>query len=52
VVDIADPANPREIGHWGGSGRGRLFVWGVVPHNDLILASDMGYGLYILRHEP
>jgi hypothetical protein len=64
VVDLADPAHPREVGYFvppaGGSapdgvrapGGGRSFpmVWGVYPAKGLVFASEMASGLWIFRH--
>ena len=56
VIDISQPARPREIGSWDGEGKPEtappVFIWGVAPHGDLILASDMNHGLYILKVGP
>jgi hypothetical protein len=53
VVDISRPAAPREVASWTGAGRpadaGAVNVWGVAVRGDLVLASDLGYGLYVLR---
>ena len=55
VLDIADPRRPREIGFWAGAGAPAdappVDIWGVMPHGDLLLASDRHFGLYILRAE-
>jgi hypothetical protein len=56
VIDISRPSAPREIGHWAGagapSGAPGVDIWSVVPHGDLLLASDRNYGLYILKLKP
>jgi hypothetical protein len=66
VVDLADPAHPREVGYFvppaGGTapdgvqapGGGTSFplVWGVYPANNLVFASEMGSGLWIFRYRP
>jgi hypothetical protein len=60
VLDITDPAQPREIGHYvppfdpGTPQRFGQFplVWGVVEHNGLVLLSDMQSGLWVLRDVP
>jgi hypothetical protein len=55
VVDIADPTQPREIGHFVPPplpGTASAVVWGVVEHQGLILLSDMQSGLWILRDLP
>ncbi len=53
VIDISKPAAPREVAAWTGAGRpadaGPVDVWGVAVRGDLVLASDRGYGLYVLR---
>jgi choice-of-anchor B domain-containing protein len=59
VVDISDPANPREIAFFvpppqvdrRGFLGGRPAVWGVYVQNDLIFISDINTGLYILRRQ-
>jgi hypothetical protein len=55
VIDIADPSAPRELASWTGAGAPsdeQMSIWSVVPHNGLLLASDMEFGLYILKFEP
>jgi hypothetical protein len=60
VLDITDPAQPREIGHYvppfepGTPQRFGAFPlnWGVVEHNGLVLLSDMQTGLWVLRDVP
>lgn len=56
VIDISQPASPREIGLWIGEGAPAdapaVDIWSVVPHGDLLLASDRNFGLYILKLEP
>ena len=60
IVDISDPANPREVGYFvppdstalSGETSSRPMVWGVVKQGDLLFASDMNYGLWILRFSP
>ena len=53
MLDIANPAAPRETGFWRGAGAPAdappVNIWGVVPHNGLLLLSDMSFGLYIVR---
>lgn len=59
VLDISDPTRPREIAsfvpppHPDPTGRGfnpdRAMVWGVFVQDDLVLLSDMNFGLYIVR---
>jgi hypothetical protein len=53
VVDISKPSAPRELASWTGAGRpagaGPVDVWGVAVRGDLVLASDRGFGLYVLR---
>jgi hypothetical protein len=54
VIDISDPSSPRETSSWTGEGAPEdapeVEIWSVVPHGDLLLASDRNYGLYILKH--
>ena len=54
VIDISDPANPRESAFWAGEGAPEgappVDIWSVVPHRDLVVASDRDFGLYILKH--
>jgi hypothetical protein len=58
VLDIADPTQPREIGHYIPPGRavngGTPFssVQDVLEHNGLILATEASDGLWILRDVP
>jgi hypothetical protein len=56
VVDISNPCTPREIGFWRGAGAPAdapaVNIWSVVPHGDLLVASDRNFGLYILRQTP
>lgn len=66
VVDLADPAHPREVGYFvpPASGTapdevrapagGRTFplVWGVYPAKGLVFASEMASGLWIFRYRP
>lgn len=60
IVDISQPSAPREIASYVPAGvPDRLnfwlpgqafpFVWGVYPTGTLVLASDINYGLYVLR---
>ena len=63
VVDLSDPARPREIASFvppspsprqtaapAQSGRRDMpVVWGVYPWKDLVLASDMNSGLWVFR---
>ncbi|MHB8766403.1 MAG: PA domain-containing protein [Deferrisomatales bacterium] len=55
VIDISEPSVPLEIGSWTGEGAPEtappVDIWGVVPHRGLIMASDRGFGLYILMLE-
>ena len=55
VIDIANPAAPVEVGHWSGAGRPAdapfVNVWSVIPHNGLLLVSDLDFGLYVLRDD-
>jgi hypothetical protein len=56
VIDISQPSRPREIGYWIGEGAPDgappVDIWSVVPHRNLLLASDRNHGLYILRTTP
>jgi hypothetical protein len=56
VIDISNTSSPREISSWTGEGAPEeapaVEIWSVVPHGDLLLASDRNYGLYILEHRP
>lgn len=59
VLDISDPSRPREVASFvppahpdpsgGRFNPDRPMVWGVYPLGDLVLLSDMNYGLYVLR---
>ncbi len=58
AVDIADPRAPREIARWvppasadpSSASPPAALVWGVYVMGDLVLASDINAGLYVLRH--
>ncbi len=58
AIDLRDPANPVEVGYFIPPDTGSLAaevsdrpeVWGVVKYGDLLLLSDMNYGLWILRY--
>jgi hypothetical protein len=56
VIDVSDRTAPREVGAWTGEGApqdaSEPFIWSVVPHNDVLLVSDMNYGLYVLKYTP
>jgi hypothetical protein len=56
AIDISDPSQPREVGYWTGKGAPTdappVNIWGLVAHGDLLLASDLNYGLYILKYDP
>lgn len=56
VIDISNPGAPRELGFWQGAGAPAdapaVNIWSVVPHGDLLVASDRNFGLYILRQTP
>lgn len=56
VIDISQPSAPREIGQWAGAGKPAdapdVNLWSVVPHGNLLLASDRSFGLYILQLKP
>ena len=53
VIDITNPAIPREIGFWRGAGAPddapAVDIWSVLPHGALLVASDRNYGLYLLK---
>jgi hypothetical protein len=63
VVDLSDPARPREVASFvpppsrprqtaataQGGRRDMPVVWGVFPWKDLVLASDMNSGLWVIR---
>jgi len=53
VVDITRPSAPRELAAWKGedrpAGAPAVDIWGVAVRDDLVLASDRSYGLYVLR---
>lgn len=65
IVDLSDPTHPREagsflpprsrdpIGYWAAPNGATAFpmVWGVDLQDDLIYASDMHSGLWIVRLE-
>ncbi len=56
IIDISQPSRPRSIGFWAGDGAPShapaVNIWSVVPHGDLLLASDRNFGLYILKLKP
>jgi hypothetical protein len=56
AIDISDPSAPREVASWTGEGAPEeappVLIWSVVPHGDLLLVSDINFGLYILRFRP
>ena len=53
VLDIRNPAGPREVASWTGQGAPAgappVNIWSVVPHRGLLLASDRDFGLYVLK---
>jgi hypothetical protein len=53
VLDIRNPAMPREVAFWTGQGAPAgappVNIWSVVPHRGLLLASDRDFGLYVLK---
>jgi hypothetical protein len=63
VVDLSDPRKPREVAWFvpppssprqtaataQGGRRDMPVVWGVFPHKDVVLASDMNSGLWVIR---
>lgn len=60
VIDIANPAAPRELGYYVprdvrdpyGVFPTKAMVWGVHAYSDYMVASDMNAGLYVLRYKP
>jgi choice-of-anchor B domain-containing protein len=59
VIDISDPANPRETGHfdtvpWGDDTPGFAGSWSNFPYfpSGTIVVSSMREGLFVLRHRP
>lgn len=56
VIDISRPSAARETAFWVGAGAPAdapaVNIWSVVPHGDLLLASDRNFGLYILKLQP
>ena len=52
VIDISQPAQPREIASWTGAGAPAdappVSIWGVAIRGDVVLASDRNFGLYVL----
>jgi hypothetical protein len=54
VLDIRNPARPREVASWTGQGAPAgappVNIWSVVPHRGVLLASDRDFGLYVLKH--
>ncbi|HSH81755.1 MAG TPA: PA domain-containing protein [Herpetosiphonaceae bacterium] len=56
AIDISDPSAPREVASWTGEGAPEeappVLIWSVVPHGDLLVVSDINFGLYILRFQP
>jgi len=56
MIDISNPSKPRGLAAWTGEGLPAqappLDIWGVAVRGDLVLASDRGFGLYVLRSEP
>jgi hypothetical protein len=55
LLNISAPSAPREVGYWTGAGAPAdappVDIWSVVPHRDVLLASDRNYGLYVLRDD-
>jgi hypothetical protein len=53
IVDIADPTQPKEVAFYDLNGNASCFSfnsnWGVYPFANLIYASDMRSGLYVLE---
>lgn len=55
VLDVANPADPFEIGFWRGEGKPAgapdVDIWGVVPKDGLLYLSDRNFGLYIVQFD-
>ena len=49
VVDISDPTQPKEIGHYV---LNEAAIWDVAEHEGLVLARDDKDGLWIFRDAP
>jgi hypothetical protein len=53
VIDFTKANAPKELGFWTGAGAPAnapaVNIWSVVPHGNLLLASDRNFGLYILQ---
>jgi hypothetical protein len=60
VIDIADPANPREVGYfdtvpWGEDAPTTdTGAWSVYPYfrSGTLVVSSQGEGLFVLRYRP
>ena len=56
VIDITNPATPREVAFWAGAGAPPdaplVDIWGIALDGSLVLASDRNFGLYVLRLTP
>jgi hypothetical protein len=53
VVDLSQPANPREVAAFlPPAGTGPGLFWGIYVQGDLVLASDLLSGLFILKQKP
>jgi hypothetical protein len=55
LLDVADPTQPRLLGFYDtydGTGTGFQGDWGayIFPGSDLIVASDINGGLYVVRY--
>ena len=57
LLDVSDPERPRVLGFYDtyeGTGTGFAGAWGayIFPGSDLILASDINGGLFVVRYTP
>ncbi len=53
VVDFSQPSNPREVAAFlPPTGTGPGLFWGIYVQGDLVLASDLLSGLFILKQKP
>jgi choice-of-anchor B domain-containing protein len=59
IIDVSDPANPREVGHfdtvpWGVNSPGFAGAWSNYPffESGNIVVTSMREGMFVLRHRP
>lgn len=55
VLDISDPENPVEVGHYDtypGGGGGFDGAWGAYPFDDYVYVSDLSSGLFTFSFKP